>query len=71
MADDLLRLPADKFVDHLGDLLRRVGFSTERVSAHQNEEGNDASRDQQFQREGLIDPDGLFAAATGVEANQD
>ena len=51
VADDLLGLTADELVDHLGDLLRRVGLLHRERQPHKHEKGDEAGGNQQFQRE--------------------
>ena len=46
VADHLFRLAADELVDHLGDLLRRIGILHREREAHDEEENDEAAGHQ-------------------------
>ncbi len=58
VADDLLGLAAGELVDHLGDLLRRIGLLHRQRQPHQDEKSDEAASDQQFQRKRVVDGSG-------------
>ena len=54
MTDHLLGLAAGKLVHHLGNLLRRLGFSTEELQPHDDEKTHQPAGHQQFHRKGVV-----------------
>src|SRR5580692_9045449 len=55
VADDLLGLVADGAVDHLGHLLRGIWALDRQRRPHDEEKENQAERDQQLEREWVVD----------------
>ena len=58
--DHLFRLTANKLVNHLCNMLRRVGPLHRQADADDNKKRDETCSDQQLQRKGLIDTGGLF-----------
>ena len=69
VADDLLGQVADAFVDHLGELLRGIGFFHGERKPHDEEECDEEAGDEKLERERAVDGSRLFGGLRGAETD--